>query len=91
MPDASAFAYISKLSIPVTLITTIISGSAYVSTMHSKITHVTNHLRAVDLEFKDFEYETEARQREQGQLIHKIDGKLDQITMQLSAIEARLR
>lgn len=81
---------ISKLSVPIGMLTTIIGGSAWLTSTRNEVVFVKSQFEKLDKDFKDFKVMAIQRQQTQGEMIHKIDGKMDLILKQLQLIERRL-
>ena len=90
MADPSLPISITKLSIPLGMVTTIIGGAAWLSSMHEQVNHVTQRFESVEKEFRTFKDVTTAKQQAQGEMIHSMDAKLDLMLKQLGIIERRL-
>lgn len=87
MPDSYS---VSKLSIPIGMLTTIIGGSAWLTSTRNEVVHVTRQFEKLETEFRQFKKDTQLKQQVQGEMIHKIDGKMDLILKQLAIIEQRM-
>lgn len=89
MPDPS-FISITKLSVPLGMLTTIVGGSAWLTSMHNQVEHVTARFERVETEFRLFKDVTQQKQQAQAEIISKMDGKLDLMLKQLQVIERRI-
>ena len=87
MPDTYS---VSKLSIPIGMLTTIIGGSAWLTSTRNEVMHLARQFEKVETEFRQFKKDTQVKQQVQGEMIHKIDGKMDLILKQLTVIEQRM-
>lgn len=81
---------VSKLSIPIGMLTTIIGGSAWLTSTRNEVVHVTKQFEKLEIEFRQFKRVTQVKQSLQGEMIHKIDGKMDLVLKQLGIIERRI-
>lgn len=84
MPD-SQFS-VAKLTLPISMVTTIVGGSAWLTTTRGDVNHLQ---QKVDVHISDFKTQKEKVDK-QGEIISKMDGKLDLLIRQLQVIERRL-
>lgn len=89
MPDPATLS-VSKLSFPIGMVTTIIGGAAWLSTMHTQVQFISNRFEIVEREFKAFKDTTTHKQQIQGEMISRMDAKLDLMLKQLQIIERRI-
>lgn len=89
MADVASLS-LAKLTLPISMLTTIIGGSAWLTTTRSDVNHLERKVTSHVSEFKTFKEKIYDKQNKQGELISKMDGKLDLMLKQLQIIERRL-
>lgn len=89
MPTDALYS-VSKLSVPIGMLTTIIGGSAWLTSTRNEVVHVRSEFEKLEVEFRQFKRVTQDKQSSQGEMISKIDGKMDLVLKSLSVIERRI-
>ena len=89
MADPVSFS-LAKLTLPISMVTTIIGGSAWLTYTRSDVNHLTTKVDVHIVEFKKTTEKMHARNNKQGEIISRMDGKLDLMLKQLALIERRL-
>jgi len=85
MSDLATYS-IAKLTLPISMVTTIIGGSAWLTSTRSDVNYLQEKVNIHVIEFK----ESLKMQHRQGEIVSKMDGKLDLVLSQLRLIERRL-
>jgi len=77
---------VSKLTLPISMLTTIIGGAAWLTTTRADV----NHLQVkVDSHIEDFK-KSRLKSEKQGEVISEMNGKLDILLKQMQTMERRL-
>jgi len=89
MADPISFS-LAKMTIPVTMIGSIIGGSAWLTTTRSDVNHLTEVVEIHIVDYKKYRDKTYDSQKKTDEKLSRMEGKQDLILKQLSLIERRI-
>lgn len=81
--------YLAKLSVPLGVATTIIGGSAWLTTMHNKVETIEKEFGSFTVEYQEGKSKVLDKVNNQDSRLSRIEGKLDLLIENLQTIRRR--